>query len=126
MSQSFSASIETLDKLKELQVHIAIDDFGKGYSSLHRLELVPFDRLKIDKSIIDNITEKSKKAAISEAIVSLGKILKVSITAEGVETKEQADYLKEMACDEIQGYYYSKPLPREALEAYLLEQQTIK
>ena len=119
MSQNFADTIEKLTKLKELGIGIAIDDFGKGYSSLHRLELVPFDRIKIDKSIVDDIILKKKKIVIVKTIVSLAKALMASITAEGVETKEQLDFLKNMDCDEIQGYYYSKPLPKEALEAFL-------
>ena len=119
LSQNFADTIEKLTKLKELGIGIAIDDFGKGYSSLHRLELVPFDRIKIDKSIVDDIILKKKKIVIVKTIVSLAKALMASITAEGVETKEQLDFLKNMDCDEIQGYYYSKPLPKEALEAFL-------
>ncbi|NLE25132.1 MAG: bifunctional diguanylate cyclase/phosphodiesterase, partial [Clostridiaceae bacterium] len=119
LSRNFADTIGKLDKLKEAGLSIAIDDFGKGYSSLHRLELVPFDRLKIDKSIIDDITLKRKKIVIAKTIVSMGKDLMASITAEGVETKEQLDSLKNMDCDEIQGYYYSRPLPADALEEYL-------
>jgi diguanylate cyclase (GGDEF)-like protein len=119
LSQNFADSIEKLFKLKELGISIAIDDFGKGYSSLHRLELVPFDRIKIDKSIIDNVVFERKKAAIVELIVSLARTLRVDITAEGVETEEQLDFLRGMACNEIQGFYFSRPLSVEALEEYL-------
>ena len=119
LSQNFADTIEKLDQLKALGVSIAIDDFGKGYSSLHRLELVPFDRLKIDKSIVDDITIKKKKIVIAKVIVSLAKSLMAEITAEGVETKEQLDFLRDIACDEIQGYYFSKPLTPEALEDFL-------
>ncbi|MGI5940002.1 MAG: EAL domain-containing protein [Thermoleophilia bacterium] len=111
--------IEKLSSLKELGVGIALDDFGKGYSSLHRLESIPFDRIKIDKSIIDDIYLKEKKAAIVETIISLARTLMADITAEGVETKEQVDFLRNIACDEIQGYYFSRPLLPEALEEFL-------
>lgn len=122
LSQNFADSIMKLTKLKEYGVNIAIDDFGKGYSSLHRLELVPFDRIKIDKSIVDDIILEEKKTVIVKTIVSLAKALMADTTAEGVETKEQLDFLKTMECDEIQGYYYSKPLPIDALEKFLREE----
>ncbi|MGI6726684.1 MAG: EAL domain-containing protein [Christensenellales bacterium] len=111
--------IDKLFKLKELGVRISIDDFGKGYSSLNRLKLVPFDRIKIDKAIIDQIDLDSKTAPITEVIVSLAKAFSADITAEGVETKEQADFLRSINCDEIQGFYYSRPLSVEALEEFL-------
>ncbi|MGI6072728.1 MAG: EAL domain-containing protein [Lachnospiraceae bacterium] len=111
--------LKKIYELKELGVHIAIDDFGKGYSSLNRLKLVPFDRLKIDKEIIDYIDLEGKGAPITENIISLARVFGASVTAEGVETKKQADFLKSITCDEIQGYYYSRPLSSEALEAFL-------
>lgn len=111
--------IEKLHKLKELGVSIAIDDFGKGYSSLSRLENVPFDRIKIDKDIVDRIDLELKKAPVLETIISLARTFRADITAEGVETKEQADFLRSLDCDEIQGYYFSKPLSTEALEIFL-------
>ncbi|HHW95263.1 MAG TPA: EAL domain-containing protein [Mogibacterium sp.] len=119
MSKNFTDTIDKLFKLKELGISIAIDDFGRGYSSLHRLELVPFSRIKIDKTIVDDILSKKKKFFIVRTIISLAKNLMADITAEGVETKEQADFLKSMDCDEIQGYYYSKPLSPTALEEFL-------
>ncbi len=119
LSANFADTVAKLNKLKEYGISIAIDDFGKGYSSLHRLELVPFDRIKIDKSIVDDIIFENKKVVIVETIVSLAKALRADTTAEGVETKEQLDFLKNMDCDEIQGYYYSKPLPIKALEEFL-------
>ncbi|MGI6579177.1 MAG: EAL domain-containing protein [Saccharofermentanales bacterium] len=106
-------------KLKDLGVRIAIDDFGKGYSSLSRLKIVPFDRIKIDKEIIDYIDLDRKTAPITEIIILLGNTFKAGITAEGVETKEQADFLKSIDCDEIQGFYYSMPLSTQALEEFL-------
>ena len=119
LSQNFAETIGQLSQLKDLGVNIAIDDFGRGYSSLHRLGLVPFSRIKIDKSIIDNVTTKSKEAAIAKVIVTLSRNLGADITAEGVETKEQVDFMKSLACDEIQGYYFSKPLPPDVLEEFL-------
>ena len=111
--------IEKLYKLKELGVNIAIDDFGKGYSSLNRLNVLPFDRIKIDKEIIDYIDLTNNKAPVTESIIQLARSFMVGVTAEGVETKEQADFLISIDCDEIQGYYYSRPLSVEALEEFL-------
>ena len=111
--------IEKLNELKELGVSIAIDDFGKGYSSLNRLNVLPFDRIKIDKEIIDYIDITNNKAPVTESIIQLARSFMVGVTAEGVETKEQADFLISIDCDEIQGYYYSRPLSVEALEEFL-------
>jgi len=119
LSENLMDIVKKLSKLKEIGISLAIDDFGKGYSSLHRLEMVPFDRIKIDKSIVDDIVLKKEKIVIVKTIISLAKDLMASVTAEGVETKEQLDFLKSMACDEIQGFYFSKPLPPEALEEFL-------
>ncbi|NLL92457.1 MAG: EAL domain-containing protein, partial [Ruminococcaceae bacterium] len=111
--------LEKLFKLKELGIKIAIDDFGSGYSSLNRLKLIPFDRIKIDKAIIDHIDLDEKSAPITKTIILLAEAFKAGITAEGVETKEQAEFLKNMLCGEIQGYYYSRPLTSEVLEEFL-------
>ncbi|MGI6738843.1 MAG: EAL domain-containing protein [Christensenellales bacterium] len=111
--------IEKLYEFKELGVNIAIDDFGKGYSSLNRLNVVPFDRIKIDKAIIDHMDLSKNKAPVTESIIQLARSFMVGVTAEGVETKEQADFLISIDCDEIQGYYYSRPLSVEALEEFL-------
>ena len=114
--------IQKLHQLKELGVNIALDDFGREYSSLNRLKLVPYDRIKIDKDIIDYIDLERKRAPITQVIILLARAFQAVITAEGVETKEQADFLKSLACDEIQGYYFSRPLSPEALEKFLKNQ----
>jgi len=111
--------IEKIRKLKKLGVTIAIDDFGKGYSSLNRLKSVPFDRIKIDKEIIDYMDFEGKEAPITKSIILLAKAYSANITVEGVETKEQADFLKSMSCNEIQGFYFSKPLSSKLLEDFL-------
>jgi len=111
--------IEKLYKLKELGVSIAIDDFGKEYSSLNRLNQIPFDRIKIDKDIISYFDPERKRSPVIEGIIFLAKSFNASITAEGVETKEQAEFLIKIDCDEIQGFYYSRPLSTEALEEFL-------
>jgi diguanylate cyclase (GGDEF)-like protein len=118
-AKSFEDVIKKLYRLKELGLTIAIDDFGKGYSSLHMLKLVPFDRIKIDREIIQRLDLERKKASITEIIILLAKAYSASVTAEGVETKGQADFLRNTACDEIQGFYYSRPLSADALEEFL-------
>jgi diguanylate cyclase (GGDEF)-like protein len=119
LSENPAEVLAKLCKLKELGVGIAIDDFGKGYSSLSRLKVVPFNRIKIDKEIIDYIDLERKRAPLTEIIILLGRTFQADITAEGVETKKQADFLKSIDCDEIQGYYFSRPLSPEALEEFL-------
>jgi len=97
--------------IKELGVAIALDDFGTGYSSLSYLWQFPFDKLKIDKSFINTLdVEGSKSHEILSTIIALGKVLNLKVTAEGVETKEQATILKSFDCDLVQGYLYSRPL----------------
>lgn len=114
--------IETLHALKTIGVKLAIDDFGTGYSSLAYLKDFPIDRLKIDKVFVSNLENDAKNLAILKAVVVLGHSLQQKVVAEGVETEYQHDFLKSIACDELQGYYFSKPLPKQAFEALLLEQ----
>ena len=119
LSENFADTVEKMSKLKKVGISFAIDDFGKGYSSLHRLESIPFNRIKIDKSITDNIDLKRKDTTVAEIVVLLAKAFKAYTTAEGAETKAQVDFLKELGCNEIQGYYFSKPLSAERLEEFL-------
>lgn len=119
-----SKFIETLHSLKKIGVKLAIDDFGTGYSSLAYLKDFPIDRLKIDKVFVNSIEEVPANKAILKAIIVLGQSLGIQVIAEGVETKYQYDYLKSIGCNELQGYYYSKPLAEHHFEKLLLEQQT--
>ncbi|NMA93606.1 MAG: EAL domain-containing protein, partial [Clostridiales bacterium] len=119
LSDNLPETAEKIEELKKLGVSVAIDDFGKGYSSLHRLEIIHFDRIKIDKSIINNITLEPARGVVTKMIISLAEALDVYTIVEGVETKEQSDYLKHLGCTEIQGFYYSKPLSIEELEEFL-------
>ncbi|MDY0121070.1 MAG: EAL domain-containing protein, partial [Sulfurimonas sp.] len=114
-------AIETLEKFRAMGVKLAIDDFGTGYSSMSYLQKLPVTRLKIDKSFIDNLPDSHESVAIAKAIIVLAKTFDLFITAEGVETKEQVIFLQEQECDEIQGYYYSKPLVFDALCAFIKE-----
>ncbi len=101
---------ELLNSLKEVGVGVAIDDFGTGYSSLAYLKKFPINRLKIDKTFIDDIPHDNDDVAITRAIISLGKSLGMRVVAEGVEDKRQLDFLLNENCDEVQGYIFSKPL----------------
>jgi len=111
--------VVTLNKLHAMGVQISIDDFGTGYSSLSYLKRFPINTLKIDQSFVQGITDDAEDAAIATAIVMLGHSLKFKVIAEGVETAEQLALLRGIGCDEIQGYYLSRPLPRAQMEAFL-------
>jgi len=112
-------TVVVLGNLKRLGVLIAIDDFGTGYSSLSYLQRFPIDKLKIDIAFVRNITTNPNDAAIARAIISMAHSLKLRVIAEGVETRPQLEYLRRQRCDEMQGYYFSRPLPAEELGALI-------
>lgn len=114
--------LSTLNKIRAMNIKIAIDDFGTGYSSLSYLQKLPVDRLKIDKSFIDKIPHSPEGVALTRAIIGLAKMFGLSITAEGVETNEQLAFLQQEKCDEIQGYYYAKPLRMDELKTFIENQ----
>lgn len=113
-----------LQELNNIGIRLSVDDFGTGYSSLGCLKRFPIHTLKIDKSFIHDLTLQSDDAAIVAAIISMAGKLSLSVVAEGVETMEQADLLAQLVCTEVQGYYYSRPLPAAAFTKLLLEQKT--
>ncbi len=117
-------AIETLNKLKLLGIKISLDDFGSGYSSLAYLKTLPIDILKIDRAFVRNIETDSRDVAIVKTIVTLARNLNLKTIVEGVETKEQSDIVCDLDCDEIQGYFFSKPISAEAFELLLRESQT--
>ncbi|TKB23493.1 EAL domain-containing protein [Desulfopila sp. IMCC35006] len=114
-------AVETLKKLKAIGVHLAIDDFGTGYSSLSYLKQFPIDRLKIDRSFIKAITTDPDDQAIAGAVISMAESMKLQVTAEGVETIEQLQFLKQGKCDEAQGFHISRPMTAEDAERFLLQ-----
>lgn len=111
--------VKCLHGLKAIGVGISIDDFGTEFSSLSRLKDLPVDRLKIDMQFVRGIGVNDKDESIIGVMILLGKRLGLRVIAEGVETPSQLEFLKDQACDEIQGYYYHKPLSREAIEAMI-------
>ncbi|MEP6546064.1 MAG: EAL domain-containing protein [Gammaproteobacteria bacterium] len=115
--------------LKAMGIRIAVDDFGTCYSSLSTLRQFPLDAIKIDRSFIRDVSSASiahlhpEKPDLADAIIAMGRSLSLTVVAQGVETKEQADYLRVHACDEVQGFYYNKPLPTEQVTALLQDQK---
>jgi diguanylate cyclase (GGDEF)-like protein/PAS domain S-box-containing protein len=110
-------AVSMLNELHALGIGLAIDDFGTGYSSLSYLKRFPVDRLKIDRSFVSDIGVSGDDETITSAIIALAHSLKLQVIAEGVETSAQLDFLKERACDEMQGFYFAKPLSIEAISA---------
>ena len=116
--------VEMLNKLHDQGVRLAIDDFGTEYSSLSRLKTIPVDKLKMDMQFVRGISEGGKAEAIAKSIIQLAKNLQISVVAEGVETKEEYNFFEKEGCDEIQGYYYYRPMDVTAI-TNLLELQEI-
>ncbi len=112
-------AIDVLKKISQIGVKLAVDDFGTGYSSLSYLKRLPIDKLKIDKSFIDGLPYDDEDVSIARAIIALAQSLKLDVIAEGVETKEQRDFLIQNGCSNIQGYYYSKAIPAAQMEEML-------
>ena len=113
----FSRAVSILRKLKLLGVHIALDDFGSGYSSLSYLHAFPFEKIKIDRVFVGDLENNHHSMAIVRAIITLGHSLNIPVLAEGVETDSQLSFLAQEGCDEVQGYLTGKPLPIEAYAA---------
>ena len=115
--QSAEFALDVLSRLKSMGINISIDDFGTGFSSLASLKRLPIDALKIDQSFVRDATSDSDDAALVMAIITLAHNLRLKVIAEGVETADQLRFLQLLRCDEIQGYFFSRPLPAETLVA---------
>jgi EAL domain-containing protein (putative c-di-GMP-specific phosphodiesterase class I) len=109
--------------LRALGVRIALDDFGTGYSSLTYLQSFPFDKIKIDRSFVKDITENSGSLNIVRAVAALASGMGMTATAEGVETREQLDSITSEGCTEMQGFLFSKPLPAREIERLFLPER---
>ena len=118
-------AIEKLHELKLMGISVAIDDFGTGYSSLNYLKRFPIDTLKIDKTFVSDVCKDPHDTAIVRAIIDLGHALDLTVVAEGVETKEQLQYLTALECDVVQGFLFSKALSAKAFEELLIEQRRV-
>ena len=118
-------AIEKLHELKLMGIKVAIDDFGTGYSSLNYLKRFPIDTLKIDKTFVSDVCKDPHDTAIVRAIINLGHALDLTVIAEGVETKEQLQYLSALECDVVQGFLFSKALSATAFEELLVEQKRV-
>lgn len=121
--ENVQQAINTMNQLHGMGITLSLDDFGTGYSSLNYLKRLPIDVLKIDQSFVRELTIGSDDAAIVKAIISLAHNLQLRVIAEGVENQAQLEYLQRHSCDEIQGYYISRPVSAEAL-AKLLQQES--
>ena len=103
-------ALHVMQALKALGVRLSIDDFGTGYSSLAALKTFPFDRLKMDRSFVEALPRDETTVAIASAVISLARRLRLAVVAEGVETDEQLEFLRQSQCNEAQGFYFSRPV----------------
>jgi EAL domain-containing protein (putative c-di-GMP-specific phosphodiesterase class I) len=115
------ASLEAMKAFQSMNIKLVVDDFGTGYSSLSYLKRFPVDTLKIDKSFVDGLGKDAESTAIVTAVVSLAKSLGMKVTAEGIETYDQMEHLQQLNCDHGQGYYFSRALTPQAMEAMMVQ-----
>ena len=124
--EDFESTISILEELRNRGFKVSLDDFGTGYSSLSYLRDIPLDTLKIDKSFVDTILLDDSTSIITDAVITMVKKLGLETIAEGVETEEQFEYLKNMHCDNIQGFLLGKPMPSEKLIELIMEENKRK
>jgi EAL domain-containing protein (putative c-di-GMP-specific phosphodiesterase class I) len=113
--QNVPRAIKLLDAIQSRGIRLAIDDFGTGYSSMSLMKQFPIDTIKIDRSFVRDLPKDSEDQAIAQAIINMGKGLGMTVVAEGVETSEQETFLRDHACDEMQGFLFSKPVPPDQM-----------
>lgn len=119
LMDSTEHTIQALHALRKMGVHIALDDFGTGFSSLSYLKRLPINKLKVDRSFVREVVSDSRDAAIVEGVVTMANKLGLEVLIEGIETAEQLHYFNALQCDHFQGYYFARPMPLEALYAFL-------
>ena len=119
---SLEEAIKTLQQISDMGIELAVDDFGTGYSSLTYLKRLPINKLKIDQAFIGDLPGDEEDAAITKAVIALAHSLNLKVIAEGVETKEQRDFLIENKCESIQGYFYYKPVPGDKITKILISE----
>ena len=124
--RNVSRAIKVLDAIQSRGIRLAIDDFGTGYSSMSLMKQFPIDTIKIDRSFVRDLPVDSEDQAIAQAIISMGKALGMTVIAEGVETLEQETFLRSHACDEMQGFLFSKPLPAKQMADLLRAEPTAR
>jgi EAL domain-containing protein (putative c-di-GMP-specific phosphodiesterase class I) len=112
-------TLTTLHRLRDMGVRIAMDDFGSGYSSLRYLRAFPFDKIKVDRLFMHGLAREGDAMAIVGAMIGLGRSLGLKTTAEGIETEEQLEAVRQQGCDEVQGFLFSPPLPASGIDALL-------
>ena len=122
LMREVSEALQILASLKNLGLSIAVDDFGTGYSSLNYLKQFPIDVLKIDRTFVDGLPEGEQDAQIARAIIAMAHSLNLAVIAEGVETHEQLNFLREHGCDEVQGYLFGRPMPARQFEAHFSQE----
>jgi diguanylate cyclase (GGDEF)-like protein len=125
LMQNTAVTLATLHQLRALGIHFSMDDFGTGYSSLSCLRSFPFDKIKIDRSFVKDITGENSSLAIIRGVTSLAKSLNMSITVEGIETEEQLDHVRPLGCAEIQGYLLSPPKSLEEISRQFLPRREV-
>jgi EAL domain-containing protein (putative c-di-GMP-specific phosphodiesterase class I) len=114
-------AVQTMQRIKDMGISLAMDDFGTGHASLNYLRRFPIDTLKVDQAFVRNLGTSTEDTIIASVIISLGKALRLNVVAEGVETELQLQVLRQWRCDELQGYLYSRPLPAVEFEDYMLQ-----
>ncbi|MDR5659674.1 EAL domain-containing protein [Serpentinicella sp. ANB-PHB4] len=120
------AAVNMVKQIRDIGVKVALDDFGTGYSSLTYLKQLPIDTLKLDREFIRNVKNANEDEVIVKTVIELAHALNMRVVAEGIETEEQLCFLKKYNCDELQGYYFSKPLPGDEVEALLTNEYPVK
>jgi diguanylate cyclase (GGDEF)-like protein/PAS domain S-box-containing protein len=124
LMENVTATIDVLQEIKSLGFSLSIDDFGTGYSSLNYLYRFPIDKLKIDMSFVKNIHTSPSNLAVTKAIIGLGHTLGLQVIAEGVESEADVTVLRNAGCDQLQGYYFARPMPQDQFEDWMLSQQS--